>query len=71
LVIGEITQDQQHSDPFLHFALAYGGTWETDLKKRTSIPRNAGASWIKERYQNPFNLMSGGFGGPPIGYAVT
>ena len=69
--IGEIMQDQQHSDPFLHFAMAYGGTWETDLKKRTSIPRNAGAYWIRERYQNPFNLMSGGFGGPISGYSVT
>jgi hypothetical protein len=41
--IGEIKQDLEHSDPFLHFAMAYGGTWDTDLKNRISIPQNVGA----------------------------
>jgi hypothetical protein len=69
--IGEFKQDLEHSDPFLHFAMAYGGTWDTDLKKRKAIPLNVGASWIRERYQNPFNLMDGGFGNPPSAYRVT
>jgi hypothetical protein len=59
--IGEMINDHSHTDPFLHFAMAYGGTWDTDLKERTYIPLNVGASWIKSRYMNPLNLMSGGF----------
>jgi hypothetical protein len=69
--VGEIKQDLEHSDPFLHFAMAYGSTWDTDLKDSTSIPQNVGASWIKARYQNPFNLMSGGFGHPGSSYPVS
>lgn len=69
--IGEIMQDLEHTEPFLHFAMAYGATWETDLKDRSSIPLNAGESWIKDRYLNPFNLMSGGIGSSPMQYPVT
>jgi hypothetical protein len=69
--IGEIMQDLEHSDPFLHFAMAYGGTWDSDLKERPSIPINVGASWIRDRYQNPFALMSGGYGHPSGSYPVS
>ncbi len=69
--IGEIMQDLEHTEPFLHFAMAYGGTWETDLKKRSSIPLNVGESWIRDRYQNPFILMGGGYGASPSHYPVT
>jgi hypothetical protein len=69
--LGKIKQDLEHSDPFLHFAMAYGGTWDTDLKQRPAIPPNVGSSWIKDRYQNPFNLMSGGYGSPPGSYPVS
>jgi len=69
--LGEIKQDLEYSDPFLHFAMAYGGTWETDLKNRPALPLNIGAGWIKDRYQNPFNLMSGGFGSPGGSYLVS
>ena len=65
--IGEIKKDHDNINPFLHFAMAYGGTWNTDLKARPSIPQNVGASWIKARYLNPFNLMDGGYGGPSSG----
>ena len=69
--LGEIKQDLEHTDPFLHFAMAYGGTWETDLRDRPAIPLNVGASWIRDRYQNPFNMMSGGYGGPIGSYPVS
>lgn len=68
--IGEIMNDHSHTEPFLHFAMAYGGTWDTDLKDRPSIPLNVGASWIKARYMNPLNLMSGGFGSSGGNYIV-
>ena len=54
--LGEIKQDLEHSDPFLHFAMAYGGTWDSDLRDRPAIPLNVGASWIRDRYQHPFSL---------------
>jgi len=69
--LGEIRQDLDHSDPFLHFAMAYGGTWNTDLMERPAIPLNVGASWIRDRYQHPFNLMSGGYGGAGFTYPVS
>jgi hypothetical protein len=69
--LGEIKQDLDHTDPFLHFAMAYGGTWNTDLRDQPSIPLNVGASWIRARYQHPFNLMDGGYGSPHASYSVT
>ncbi|GAJ12068.1 unnamed protein product, partial [marine sediment metagenome] len=45
--------------------------WNTDLKARASIPQNVGASWIKARYLNPFNLIDGGYGSSPSGYQVS
>ena len=65
--VGEIKKDHENIDPFLHFAMAYGGTWNTDLKARPSIPQNVGASWIKARYLTPFCLMDGGHSGPSSG----
>jgi hypothetical protein len=57
--IGEIHQLHDHLDPFLHFAVAYGGTWKTDLNKRTTLPLNAQATWIRERYLDPWMILSG------------
>lgn len=68
--IGESMQDLEHTNPFLHFAMAFVGTWETDLKKRSSIPLIAGASWIKDHYQNPFVLMSSGYEASPMQYPL-
>jgi hypothetical protein len=50
--------------------MGYVGTWETDLKKRSSIPLNAGASRIKDRYQNPFIRMVGGYVASPMQYPL-
>jgi hypothetical protein len=49
--IGFIEDDNKQR--FLHFAAAYGATWETDLKNCPDIPANVGATWIKFRYLNP------------------
>jgi hypothetical protein len=35
---GEIMQNLEYAEPFLHFTMAFVGTWDTDLKKRSSIP---------------------------------
>ena len=40
-------------DHMLHFAIAYGGTWESNLRTNPNIPLNVGAMWIKQRYLDP------------------
>ncbi len=43
---------------FLHFAVAYGATWETDLSQSTDLPMNAKPEWIKERFLDPLAYLS-------------
>jgi hypothetical protein len=50
-------------DPFLHFAIAYGATWESDLSRRPSIPLNAGLNWIRDRYLDPILFLGQGADG--------
>ena len=44
-------------DHVLHFAIAYGATWESDLRSNPNIPLNVGATWIKQRYLNPVEYL--------------
>jgi len=46
----------------LHFALAYGATWDTDLSVSPSIPINANATWIQRRYMNPEQFLQRAIG---------
>jgi hypothetical protein len=55
--VGEIKQHIKHQDPFLHFAVAYGATWQMDLQDKPSIPLNAGPRWIRERFLEPVNFL--------------
>ncbi len=52
------TVERNHSPHFLHFAVAYGSTWETDLRMNPDIPRNAGPTWIRQRYLNPVEYLN-------------
>jgi hypothetical protein len=45
-------------DNVLHFAIAYGATWESDLHNHPNIPLNVGAEWIKQRYLNPVEYLN-------------
>jgi hypothetical protein len=51
--LGAIPWKEGHRDGYLHFAVAYGATWETDLAHRPVIPGNAGPTWIRQRYFSP------------------
>ncbi len=53
--VGEI--DEAGSHPYLHFAVGYGATWETDLRGNADIPTNAGTTWIKYRYMQPDDYL--------------
>jgi hypothetical protein len=48
----------RRQDHVLHFAIAYGGTWESDLRSNPNIPLNVGATWIKQRYLNPVDYLN-------------
>jgi len=51
--LGSIEKGVGHYNPFLHYAVAYGATWNTDLGRQPRVPRNVGASWIRDRYLDP------------------
>jgi len=51
--VGKIERGIGHLNPFLHYAVAYGATWNTDLANNPRVPLNAGASWIRDRYLDP------------------
>lgn len=46
-------ENHLHHPAFLHFAIAYGATWDLDLHNNPQIPLNAGSTWIQERYIEP------------------
>lgn len=54
--IGWIEDDRKQR--FVHFAVAYGATWETDLKNSPDIPSNVGTTWIKCRYLDPAAFLN-------------
>lgn len=48
---------QDHEGGFLHFALAYGATWATDLNLRPDPPPHAKQNWILRRYLQPLQYL--------------
>lgn len=56
--VGAVSSGTDDCNGFLHFALAYGATWETNLRFQPSIPPNAEASWIHDRYLDPIDFLS-------------
>lgn len=55
--VGKIESEFSYRDPYLHFAVAYGATWDTDLSTKPIIPLNAGAIWIRYRYLHPLEYL--------------
>lgn len=51
--VGIIESTAAHTVRPLHFAVAYGATWDTDLSLKPSIPLNANTTWIRARYMDP------------------
>lgn len=52
-LLGTIASPQVFMERFLHFAVAYGATWERDLRRRPDVPLNASLEWIRERFMEP------------------
>jgi hypothetical protein len=55
--VGRIAQVEKHQDPYVHFAIAYGATWDTSITPRPIPPLNAGPRWIKDRYLEPHEYL--------------
>jgi hypothetical protein len=45
----------------MHFALAYGVTWDLYLSKHPTLPLNIGQKWIRERYFSPLEYLAEDF----------
>ena len=55
--VGEVASHAAHINPYLHFAVAYGATWDSDLSHEPNIPLNAGETWIQQRYLHPLEFL--------------
>jgi hypothetical protein len=56
--LGTIQAMKAYQSPYLHFAIAYGTSWEMDLKTKNHPPLNAGPAWIRERYMEPLAFLA-------------
>lgn len=56
--LGVLESEHPLHEQFLHFAVAYGATWEIDLRNKPVIPANAGATWIQDRFVNPVDFLN-------------
>lgn len=56
--VGAINSDYPRKDPFLHFAIGYGGTWKTILRNQPCLPLNVGKTWIKDHYLHPIDFIN-------------
>lgn len=57
-VVGQLGQQGNHEENFLHFSLAYGASWDIGLKHGPEIPLNAGTNWISNRYIEPLAYLA-------------
>ena len=55
--VGNVQKPNSYQDAYLHMAIAYGATWDTDLKYSPVPPKNAGSSWILPRYLDPVSYI--------------
>jgi hypothetical protein len=55
--IGKVCGNSVYPESYLHFAIAFGATWETDFCTRPYVPINAGSSWISNRFFDPIRFM--------------
>lgn len=56
--LGTVENQRQYYNPYLHFAIAYGSTWSSDLAGKAEIPYGAGPSYIRARYLDPVQYLS-------------
>ncbi len=58
--VGKLLKPAYHGQrAYLHFAIAYGAAWETDLHTLAQLPLNATADWIQPRFLDPQAYLAG------------
>jgi hypothetical protein len=57
--IGSFQRSGPLGEGYLHFAIAYGATWNTVLSKRPILSREIQAKWIQKRYLSPMTYVKG------------
>lgn len=55
--LGSFQRSGTLGEGYLHFAIAYGATWNTVLSKRPILPKEIQANWIQKRYLSPMNYV--------------
>jgi hypothetical protein len=53
--LGTTAAVQRQHEPFLHFAMGYGASWEMSLAGHPDVPLNAGYSWIRQHFMDPLD----------------
>jgi hypothetical protein len=56
--VGSISSAKAYQDPFLHFAIAYGASWDANSQLIHNLPLNATQSWINERFLEPYAYLA-------------
>lgn len=56
--IGAAQAPQPYIDSYVHFSIAYGATWDTDLVRTPRLPLNAGTTWIQQRFLEPRSYLN-------------
>jgi hypothetical protein len=54
---GTVSSPNAYYDPFLHFAVAFGATWDMSSQSVSKLPLNATQGWIQERFLEPFHYI--------------
>jgi hypothetical protein len=61
-ILGKIASPQVFMERFLHFAVAYGATWETDLSQHSDLPMNVKLEWVQARFIDPLAYLNARIG---------
>jgi hypothetical protein len=56
-VIGSINTPKSAPRGYLHFSVAYGPAWETNLHLNPNTPLNAGPTWIRKHFMDPTGFL--------------
>ena len=56
-LLGTISAGSALGEGYLHFAIAYGATWEMVLKNNLAHPSDVTPEWVKQRYIDPLYYL--------------
>jgi len=56
--VGETPGNVPQGGRYMHFAMAYGVTWDLYLSSHATLPLNIGQKWIRERYISPLEYLA-------------